>query len=157
MSLSWCFWWDLRNFLLDLSCQWYVNLCCFFNKGITGFSKFIKGLLMYIGGNDLNDHNENFSKTSKKCFISKLFPLSHSNYTLAFFKFLSKIYLVLFTQVVCKPQNIKLTFPLACDTLKSHFHQNITLSLKDFIPKSTYSKVPNCRGGSNKRGGRKFL
>ena len=93
---------------------------------------------MYIGGNDLNDHNENFSKTSKKCFISKLFPLSHSNYTLAFFKFLSKIYLVLFTQVVCKPQNIKLTFPLACDTLKSHFPQNITLSLKDFIPKSTY-------------------
>ena len=123
---------------------WFVrsivcNLVSFFNKRIVDLSKFIKELLMHIGGNKLNDHNENFSKTSKKCFISNLFLPDHSNYTLAFFNFFSKIYFLIFTEVVCNPQNSKLTFPLACDTLKSHFHQNITLNLKDFIPKSIYN------------------
>ena len=95
------------------------KLVSFFNKRIIDLSKFIKELLMHIGGNKLNDHDENFSKTSKKCFISNLFPPDHSNYTLAFFNFISKIYFLTFTQVVCNPQNSKLTFPLACDTLKS--------------------------------------
>ena len=55
-----------------------------FNKGITDLSKFIKGLSMYIGDNELNDHDGNFSKKKKKCFISNLFCPNYSDYTLAF-------------------------------------------------------------------------
>ena len=39
---------------------------------------------MYIGNNELNGHNEKFSKTPKKCFIGNLFSPSHSNHALTF-------------------------------------------------------------------------
>ena len=69
------------------------KLVSFFNKGITDLSKLIKGLLIYMGGNKLNDHDENFSKTSKKMlYKSPVSPQSqqlHHDLSTSFPKFIS--------------------------------------------------------------------
>ena len=93
---------------------------------------------MYIGGNKLNDHDENFSKTSKKCSVSNLFPPNPSNYTLFFFNFISRTYLLTFTQVVCKPQNSKLTFlRWPSRVIPNKYFSNLQIHFK---PKKNYFK-----------------
>ena len=93
---------------------------------------------MYIGGNKLNDHNENFSKTSKKCSVNNLFPPNPSNYTLFFFNFISRTYLLTFTQVVCKPQNSKLTFlRWPSRVIPNKYFSNLQIHFK---PKRLYFK-----------------